>query len=169
MIDVKVHENENNQLLSIKGIDGDFYSKQYILCLIRKLFEQTNYVLIRVKRNNYQDPCIERLRNLGYSLGVKDLEIDSDLFEISFNFNVKESNQTLLLILVDLWYAFEQPNYYFFNTKEDFRLNYERILINNPSWLVITNMTSVYVMFKGAEEDVIWLGKSINLGFTGIV
>ena len=117
-MDIKTHKNENNQLLSIKGVDDDYKSKKYILKLLNKLIQFAGYVLIDVKRNNYQDSSIEKLKNESTSLGILNLKVDSNLFEISFSFDYSESKEELLSVLVDLWYCFQQPVYYFLHAKK---------------------------------------------------
>lgn len=164
-MDIKTHENENNQLLSIKGVDYDYQSKQYILRLLMKLSKCASCVLIHVKRNNYKDSAIDILKKEGTALGITNLEVDSKLFEISFSFNPTKSKEELLPILVDLWYCFQQPVFYFF-TDEKQPEHYNKALLNdNLSWKEVVNLSNSYVMFKGAEEDVIWIGKSDDLKF----
>lgn len=165
MIDIKTHKNENNQLLSIKGVDYDYQSKQYILRLLIKLIQFTGYVLIHVKRNNYKDSAIDKLKKESTALGIINLKVDPILFEISFNFNSSKSKEELLPILVDLWYSFQQPVYYFFTDEKELECHNEVLLSNNLSWKEVVDLSNSYVMFKGAEEDVIWLGKSEELEF----
>jgi len=165
MIDIKIHKKENNQLLSIKGVGSDYSSRQYLIGLLNKLRQFTGYVLIHVRRNNYNDSSIERLKKEGEILGIRNLKIESNLFEISFDFNETEVKEDLLFILVDLWYCFQQPVYYFFLNEENSKLNYKNILNKNLSWKETVELSNSFVMFKGAEEDVVWIGKSDNLEF----
>jgi hypothetical protein len=164
-MDIKIHKNENNQLLSIKGVDYDYQSKQYIFKLLNKLIQLAGYVLIKVRRNNYEHSSIDKLKKEGTSLGIKNLKVDSNLFEISFNFNTAKPKQELLPLIVDLWYCFQQPVYYFFTNEDSLEYNNEILLNNNFSWKEVVDLSSSYVMFKGAEEDVIWIGKSDELDF----
>ncbi|GGZ24767.1 hypothetical protein GCM10007049_16460 [Echinicola pacifica] len=164
-MDIKTHKNENNQLLSIKGVDYDYQSKQFILKLLNKLIQFAGNVLIQLRRNNYEDSSIDKLKKEGVSLGVKSLKVDSNLFEISFNFNAAKSKEELLPLIVDLWYCFQQPVYYFFTNEERLEYNNEILLNNNLSWKEVVDLSNSYVMFKGAEEDVIWIGKSDELEF----
>lgn len=164
-MDIKTHKNENNQLLSIKGVDYDYQSKQFILKLLNKLIQFAGNVLIQLRRNNYEDSSIDKLKKEGVSLGVKSLKVDSNLFEISFNFNAAKSKEELLPLIVDLWYCFQQPVYYFFTNEERLEYYNEILLNNNLSWKEVVDLSNSYVMFKGAEEDVIWIGKSDELEF----
>lgn len=164
-MDIKNHKNENNQLLSIKGVNYDYQSKQYILKILNRLIQSAGYVLIHVKRNNYKHYSIDKIRNEGEFLGITNLKVESNLFEISFNFNHCKSKDELLSVLVELWYCFQQPAYYFFTDEEALGNNNEIILKNNLSWKEVIDLSNSYVMFKGAEEDVIWIGKSDELEF----
>ena len=38
------------------------------------------------------------------------------------------------------------------------------MIITKP-WYEIANMVESYIVFKGIEEDVVWIGKSDNLEF----
>lgn len=163
MIDIKIHKNENNQLFSIKGIEYDYSSKMYVLRLLAKLVQSTSSVFIYARRNNYKDSSIEKLKIQQKELGIRNLRIDKKLFDVSFDFNASEASEELLSILVDLWYSFQQPGYCFFLEEEEFTSNYKGLLTGNWSWKQIVDSSNSYVMFRGAEDDVVWLGKSIDL------
>lgn len=164
-MDIIIYKNDNNQLLSIKGFDYDYQSKQYLLKLLNKLIQFAGYVLIQVRRNNYEDSSIDKLKKEGVSLGISSLKVDSNLFEISFKFDAAKSKEELLSVLVELWYSFEQPAYWFFTNEEALENNIEALLNNNLTWKEVVTLSNSYVMFKGIEEDVVWIGKSEELEF----
>lgn len=165
MMDVKIHKNSNNQLLSIKGVGYNYQSKQYILKLLNKLTQSAGNVIIQVRRNNYKDSSINKIILDFDSLGISNLKVDKNLFEISFSFNSNKLNDELLQALVDFWFCFEQPSYYFLTNLEELILNQEILLNINLSWKEAVKVSNSYVMFKGIEEDVIWIGKSNKLEF----
>ncbi|MGH1337216.1 MAG: hypothetical protein ACRBFS_13925 [Aureispira sp.] len=163
MIDFKIHKEE--QLFSIKGISDDSKSHKFFYSLLFNLLKDTGYGLIHTKRNNYETSVIAFFRDKNESQDIKDLKIANDLFELSFYFDNHESGKSILIGMIDLWDAFQHTAYYFFPSEKLLKLNYEKILMNNYSWKEIVTFSSCFMLFKGAEEDVIWLAKSSNLKF----
>jgi hypothetical protein len=166
MIDIKIHHTEKNQLLSIKGIDlEDDTSKHFFSELLGKLFRRFKYVLVHVSRNNYFDSSIDELVTHEKQLGIKKLAVAPDLFEISFQFDENVEEQKILSILVDLWFAFQHSVYYFLLNKDDLGLYSEKLLKEHFSWKEVTELLDTFVMFRGVEDDVAWIGKSNSLDF----
>ncbi|AQX02277.1 hypothetical protein [Elizabethkingia anophelis] len=86
-----------------------------------------------------------------------------DSFETRYiNNNFK--NIETLNILPELWFAFEHINICFTNDKVININDYYR-----KHWYEIANMVESYIVFKGVEEDVVWIGKSDNLEFKKIL
>lgn len=165
MVDIKIHNNERNRLASIKGVNDDFSGRLYAFDLFRNLIELSDCVSVCVRRNNYIISCLEQLKVLGQELRVHDLAASNDLFEISFYFDKGKAGDELLSILVDLWFAFQQPTFFLYLQKKDSSIISNHKMTHKQSWEEISDTFTSYVVFKGAEEDVIWIGRSETLKF----
>lgn len=165
MINLKIHPTFDHQLCSVRGIDESYPGKRYLQKLFHKLFERTGHVLLFARRNNYNFPLLNKIINEEQILGIKNLKISNDLFEVSFCFYETASIFELQDILVDLWFAYEQISILFFVEKSELSEYWLKILNGNLSWNQITNMGTLFILFKGVEEDVAWIGKSRNLEF----
>ncbi|HFK5529480.1 TPA: hypothetical protein ACGZ99_003563 [Elizabethkingia anophelis] len=86
-----------------------------------------------------------------------------DSFETRY-INNDFKNIEILKILPELWFAFEHINIRFTNAKVININDYYR-----KPWYETTKLTESYIVFKGVEEDVVWIGKSDNLEFKKIL
>ena len=169
MTNVKVHGKFDNQLLSIKGVDPNYSGKIYLQNVLNVLIQNSHCTLIHVRRNYYEDHNLKRLASQVRNLLVEDIRIEDDLFEISFHFSKDQLTGDVLWILIDLWFSFEQPAFFFLKETGSLEVNYERFLTESLSWSQIANIASSCLMFKSVEEDVVWIGKSSDLSFDSIV
>lgn len=78
-------------------------------------------------------------------------------FEISFS--SANPNKSLFEFLPMIWFAYEHVSFSFFIENE---IEFDT---KRKSWEEITSRFKSYMLFKGAEEDVIWIGKSNDLKF----
>ena len=160
-----IYEKFQNNLCSIKSVKNDYSGSLFLLDLLRDFSNYTNSVIVHVRRNNYITSAIEKLKETDIKLEINELKIDKNLFEVSFWFNNTNLNDEILRIMRDLWFAFEQPAFCFYMNQGQLENNREEIISKNLSWQQITNKSDVYVVFKGAEEDVIWIGKNNKMEY----
>jgi hypothetical protein len=159
MIDIKIQSN--NQLCSIKPIDINDASKFKFSQIIQKLSDDLHFGLVVLKRRNYDNNTLEDLINYRFQLGVYNVVLDSDVFEISFCFNTGKVSGHLLSVLFEFWHSFEQPTYYFFETSGF--IYQDSFLRHVLSWQEIVNTFNSALLFKDVEEEVIWLAKTEGL------
>jgi hypothetical protein len=147
-IEIKQHNHYSNHLYSIKGIINDYEGRLYLSDFFSKLFLKTNFFFIKLNRRNYETNSIfERNR------GLEILEVGGNYEEVLIYFN--ELNRDLIM---DLWFAYEQPIFCFCIDKNDLE-KLHNTLMKRTSWEQILNKLQTYVLFKSAEEDVLWFGK----------
>lgn len=156
MKELKIHSNENGNLLSIKHFDKNYSDRNYFISIIESLINLTNGVFYtEASRPNYD--ITDLLRQLKGILSDNCNFRNTD-FEILFW--CWEMGEKVLGILPTIWDAYEHVSLCFFieNTIE--------IDIKRKPWYEITTRSKSFVLFKGVEEGVIWIGKSNELKFS---
>jgi hypothetical protein len=155
MKELKIHNNEKGNLLSIKAVENIYSDKNYFIFIISSLFALTKGCFyVEASRPNYDtnDLVIQLKGILNSNCNFRYTD-----FEISFwNTKVEEK---LLEFLPVIWFAYEHISFCFFTE------NKIEIDIKRKSWYEITKGSKSYVLFKGVEDDVIWIGKSNELEF----
>lgn len=160
------YHNEN--LCSIAGFENTFFGESIIREILGKLFQKTNIVIAEIQRP-YYEPELLKKSIIDISSEVENLKIDEDWFSISFDYHAKEDNDKFIELFIDIWFGYEQPTFSFFVTAQE-KKSYQNLIIGNRmSWRDITDISSSYVLCKGIEEDVMWIGKSKNLKFNDII
>jgi hypothetical protein len=155
MKELKIHNNEKGNLLSIKPVDDTYSDRSYFIIIITTLFALTKGCFhVQASRPNYNtiDLAIQLKGILSSNCNFRYTD-----FEISFCNTKAEEN--LLEFLPLIWFAYEHISISFFIE------NKIEIDIKRKSWDEITKSSKSYVLFKGVEEDVIWIGKSSELEF----
>jgi len=157
MKEINIYNKDELTLCAIKPVRDVYSDKMYLISLIEKYYSLTGALLyIDVCRPNYDVSKI--VRGLGKVPAVaKTLAIDDNFFSISFMYKEKLVENDLLYILSEIWFAFEQGLFSFFTDKD------VAIPPKRSSWKKIVTHSSSFVMFKGVEEDVVWVGKSNDL------
>lgn len=155
MKDIKIHNKEKGNLISIKPLEDIYADRRYLIFVIVNLFNLTKECLyVEASRPNYDvSNIIKKLKGIL----INNDSFKSSFFELSFFCN--EVDDALLDILSEIWFAYEHPAYCFF--VED-KIGFD---VKRQAWSHITSQIDSFVMFKGAEEDVLWIGKSDDLEF----
>jgi len=161
MKDINYH---GDNLCSIAGIENTFFGKGVIRELLKNLLRESVVVVAEIQRP-YDDAWLLRKKIYDISSDIQNLKIDSDCFAVSFDYIVKEENEEFIKLFVDLWFSYEQPTFSFFLLKQGQELFNSLIIGKRLSWQKVTEISTLYTLFKSVEEDVIWIGKSKNLGF----
>lgn len=155
MKELKIHSNEKGNLLSIKPVDNTYSNRSYFIFIITTLFALTKGCFyVEASRPNYNtnDLLIQLKEVLSSNCNFRYTD-----FEISF-WDTKAGEKSLAF-LPSIWFAYEHISVSFFVE------NNIEIDIKRKSWDEITESSKSYVLFKGVEEDVIWIGKSNDLEF----
>lgn len=157
MKELKIHKNTGGNLCSIASLDDNYSDRLYLSTLISNVFNMANGLLhVKVSRPNYSlDNILEKLKALDLVKGS--LLVEAHNFELSFLYNKKIIDCELTWFLSNIWFAFEQASYTFLVNENSEPLQ------SRTSWVQITVEAPAYVMFKGAEENVVWIGKSLEL------
>jgi hypothetical protein len=163
MRDISFH-NKNN--CSIAGI-----SKYIIRDILNRMLATTKSVVATVERPYYKiELSINSISNI---LGnIEELKIADNLFSVSFIYDVIEDNSKFIETFIDIWFEYEQPCFCFFVSKQSSEVckhwfddkNRFRYYVNE-----IVDKSPCYVIYKGIEEDVMWIEKSKTLEFNGII
>lgn len=161
MRDVKYH---NKNFCSIAGIENTFSGKYIIRDILNKLLPKTTLVVAKVQRPYYEHEfLVKSITKISSEL--KELKIDEDWFSLSFKYYTKEDNDSFIEIFLDIWFDYEQPAFSFFVKGQEMQLYKNLTIDRRMLWKDITTLLPSYVLFKGIEEKVLWIGKSDNLKF----
>lgn len=156
MRDIKVHKKENNNLCSINFLRDGNLDDSFLERLFLSLSNlAVGNIYVEMSRPNYSIDSIVHL--LEEETTVKNLFIDH--FELSFYHSAHSLNDHLLTALIECWHAFEHSLICFSFGSKDV------LFPKNKSWQEYIEYYTCFVAFKGAEENVVWLGKSTNLDF----
>jgi hypothetical protein len=155
MKDIKVHNIKN--LMSIKSVEDNLTDRKYFESIVTLLYSQASEnVSIEASRPNYNIISLTaELKSILKDYG----ELNYSNSEISFYVNSIKPN--LLEFLPQIWFAYEHVSLCFFKNVD---LGLDLGLSRKP-WFEITENFSSYVLFKGIEEDTLWIGKSEELEF----
>ncbi|MNG72952.1 hypothetical protein D3C87_875210 [compost metagenome] len=154
MKDFKIHSDEGGNLLSIKPLEDVYSDRVYFINLILTLSFEKSYFIINASRPNYDEPDL--LAKLKSVLDNKE-NFSYDNFELAFAGRIL--SQETVNLLPSIWFHYQHVTFTFF-CNPVIKFNTKRI-----PWYDITTKVSSYVLFKGAEEDVVWIGKSKELKF----
>ena len=164
MRDLVLYKDYQNNLCSIKSIENDFSGRLYFLNLLRRLTSNLNIILYaNVLRPYYEvEKTVAKINALRGELF--ELKISDDFFEISFHVIQSNMSDNILELIVELWFEFEQPLFVIAIDEEPAKV---LRIINNRfiKWNDITETIEAYTIYRGAEEDVVWIGKSDELEF----
>lgn len=167
MKDIKVH---NNILLSIKPIIMDvYYDRQYFKDIIIEYIKISKTIYVGAMRPEQKTKnLIENIRKV---IPKTDMFISHhrELNEIALFIEITEMNiniqDNVIDIILNIWTIYEQPALVF-SINNQFSIEERTLLASNRlSWEKTVNLTSSYMIFKGVEDDVLWISKSSNLVF----
>ena len=155
MKELIIHENCQNNLCSIKSIENNYSDRNYMESIIYSLLNMTHdRFYVEASRPNYEITSLEE--------SLKHIMLDNKTFKFT-NFGISFSDnrvsKELIEILPLIWFGYEHIAICFFIRNE---IQFD---IKRKPWYEITENQQSYVLFKGIEEDVIWIGKSKELTF----
>lgn len=155
MRELIIYNKYDNNLCSIKSVDDTHSGTYYMRTIINILLNLTRgKFYVEVSRPNYDTTHLKE--NLKQIM-VDNKSFNCTNFEISFLSDGISEN--LRDFLPQLWFAYEHTAFCFFVENEI------AADVKRKSWSEITTNTKSYVLFKGIEEDVLWIGKSNELEF----
>lgn len=164
MKDVYLH-NEN--LCSIAEIENTFSGRSFIREVLNKILPNTTLVIGQAQRP-YYEPVLS-IKSMNILSKFEKLDIDQDLFSLSFHYYTKERNDDFVQVFLDVWFEYEQPAFSFFLSGQEKQLYNCLAIYRRMSWKDITGLAPSYVLCKGIEEDIMWIGKSNILQFDCII
>ncbi|MNK15202.1 hypothetical protein D3C87_333370 [compost metagenome] len=154
MKDLKIHNNADGNLLSIKSVVDIYSDREYFINLILKLSFETGYFYINASRPEFDEASL--LEKLKLVLDNKD-NFSYNNFEITFEGTIL--NQEIGNLLPSIWFNYQHVSFTFSHNRA-IKFNIKML-----PWYDVTAKVSSYVFFKGAEDDVVWIGKSKELKF----
>ncbi|OPB93807.1 hypothetical protein BAS10_12895 [Elizabethkingia meningoseptica] len=164
MREIAIDNKYGGNLLSIKSTYKHLRQMEFLLESIFAILHNQlpGCLFIECSRPTYEYELNYLNDEIKKSIGDKDIYFFANTFEIRYSDNDFKNNE-ILNILPKLWFAFEHLCFRFTNVKNNNVNDYYR-----RPWYEITNVVESYIVFKGIEEDIIWLGKSNNLEFQEI-
>jgi hypothetical protein len=157
MKDFKIHSQHRGNLSSIKSVEDTYSDKSYLLALFARLQCLTidSFFCLEASRPNYALPDLEgQLKMIPVN---KETDFKMTKFELFFCH--KKIPTELFELLPEIWFAYEHVALlFFYEGRPDFE-------IKRKPWYDTTSKSKSYVLFKGIEEDVIWIGKNPELVF----
>ncbi|HFI4796666.1 TPA: hypothetical protein ACGQK4_002391 [Elizabethkingia anophelis] len=167
MKDTHVYNDKKykGNLLSIKSPYKHLTQLEFLLEDIFSILhkQQPGCLFIECSRPTYDYDLNDLNNEIKNSIRDKDIYFSSNTSEIRYSDNDFKNNE-ILDILPKLWFAYEHLCFRFTNVKNNNINDYYR-----KPWYEIANMVESYIVFKGIEEDVVWIGKSDNLEFKKIL
>lgn len=157
MKDIVVYNKEHQNLCSIKPVEDIHPDRMYILSLIDSCFnEKEGLLYIEASRPNYDvTDLVKQL--ITFQPDITNLSIHADHFELSFMVAKDKMCNDLLYLIPRLWFAFEHTSFCVFLNKKNCSIR------KRTAWYEITNRIPAFIMYRGIEEDVVWIGKSDHL------
>lgn len=164
MTNVKNIYFSDQNLCSIAGVEPNRSGEAILREVTAHFLATTPIVIARVER-----PATFAIRptalNAESTIKLKNLRHDDDWFSLSFEYYPKSENDLFLDLVIELWFTYEQPMFAFL-TKRVLR-SMTQISASSQvlTWQEIAEEVSSFVIHKGIEDDVIWIGKSDELSF----
>ena len=155
-IDFKKHRDN---FCSFKFIGDHYFIRTNFIALLEShltLVEGDLYVEIARPEKDVNG-LINQLNSVNSI--ANSMKVAKDFFEITFTCKKDDINNDLLWQLSALWICFQHVSFVMTLKKGSFNFR------NRLAWDQITAVTPSFVLFKGVEEDVVWIGKSDGLSF----
>lgn len=153
------YKKHRNNLCSIKFNGDNYFIRTNLIALLEShlaLVEGDLYVEIARPEEDVNS-LINQL-NMVNSI-ANSMNVTEDFFEVSFMCTKDDINNRLLWQLSELWICFQHVSVVITSKKGN--INFQKRL----AWYQINHIVSSFVLFKGVEEDVVWVGKSDDLTF----
>ncbi|AQX08381.1 hypothetical protein [Elizabethkingia ursingii] len=167
MKDIHVYNDKiyKGNLLSIRSSYKHLNQIEFLLEEIFPILHNQlpGCLFIECSRPTYEYDLSDLSTEIKSSIEDKDIYFFFSKSENHYSDNDFKNNE-ILNILPKLWLAFEYLCFRFTNVKNNNINDYYR-----RPWYEITSVIESYIVFKGIEEDVIWIGKSDNLEFKEIL
>lgn len=162
-----IHYHSEN-LCSVAQIENSFSGKYILRDILNRILRNTVLVIASIERPFHTvQSSIVTISQI-YS-ELRDLIIDENLFSISFKYYTKENNDEFINTFLEIWFEYEQPTFSFFVIGQNIK-TYNTLEINRRMNIEqIASLSPCYILCRGIEEDVIWVGKSENLKFDDVI
>lgn len=156
----------NEDLISIASFRPVYGDRVFLYDLFSKILDRSGTLFVRAERpNDYVGSFLEEL--------VKEIPkenifiIEEDGFGVSF-WSSSEQGSDSLDNIVKLWYIYEQPVFLFSSFKNNIINNKKKLLSKMLSWKDLLALVPGYIVYRGIEEEVLWIGKSKEYSFDGL-
>lgn len=164
MVDIKFH---NDNLCSIAGIDNNFSGKSIIRGVLNEIISQASFIAVEAYRPYYE--IIESLKSVSkISEEIDYLTVAPDKFYILFNYFVKADNDNFVETFLNIWFEFEQPSFTFLTEMPEINSDKGLFFDKNLKYKELVESLNCFLLFRSAEEDVMWISKSDHLKFEGL-
>lgn len=155
MRDIK---SNSDMLFSVGGIVDTFGGRSRIRAIINQIVPLTVSIFVEMKRPVSPYTSVSNLLG-GRSVFIENLNVIKNGFLVTFDYLIRESNDEIVDMLIDMWFEYEQPFVSFFQS-----VSKEARSINSKmTWRDVTELESCFVLFKKAEQEVVWVGKSKDI------
>jgi hypothetical protein len=160
--------SSSETLFSIAEVNDSFNGRYKVRGLINKIMPSTSFIYAEARRPSFQ-PSVSYALIKRVSGQIKHLNLSEDLFSVSFDYLTRENNEDIVQLLAELWFDYEQPFFSFFQSiLEDEK---KEKIKPTMMWDEVAEIAPCFVLFRSAEENVIWVGKSkaVTVDLKGIL
>lgn len=162
MKDIYYHKNEN--LCSIGRIGDTISGKSIIREVLNVILPKTELVFAKIERPNYESmPSIKSVAEI--SSEIEELKFPEEGYSMTFKYYPKADNDNFIKTLSRLWLDHEQPTFSFFLPGQEPQFYKDLHVGRQLAWDEVTALAPCYIVYKGIQEDVLWIGWSDNLEF----
>lgn len=160
---------QQEDLMSIADVGRNIEGRKKLIHILRLFSFGANGLVVDASRPNYDD--IESVRvasKVEYS--SCNMDVSDDEFSFFFECYEKISSPEILHLLLLAWFEYEHLVILFRIRNEMWSVESESIprFGDRERWNSIIQNVVGYVLFRGAEDDVVWIGKSSKLEFPDI-
>lgn len=158
----------DKDICALKGVDESFGNTLYIKILTLYLKEGDKCIVL-ARRNNYNvQELIQRINLENLVHEIEFFYYSDDHVDLQIVIKIDGNIDWLVLILEQIWFAYEQPTFCIFFENFDAPPIMGSFLSNllELSWKQIVSKIDGFVFFKSAEDNVVWIGKSSNQNFS---
>ena len=152
----------SNVLGSIKSVQENYAGKVFLSRILFQFLDKTNFLRVEAMRANYSLDEVKKLEQQNRSKFRSVIDIEE---RMSFSISTSSIDDSVVELLTAIWFAFEQPVFYFLMDVESLVLLQEYLKENIRYYGQIVEKIDSIMLFKSTEEDVIWIAKNKNRDF----
>ena len=155
-------------LCSIGNTNRQELKEEFMCEVLNSFLNLTDMLIVSVFRPNYST---EKLVNLMMEIKPQlvDFKIAESSFSLSFLYLKGLNQESIVKIMIELWYNFEQPVFYFLNSNNPLLVDIDLFTQYGKSGLDALMTNSGYMVYHLGAENIMWIGKSSDVLFPLVI